>query len=109
MSASRLMIRITFPDLIGDDIKIDGTTLLSEKTVDKTYSMLNELLMDYLDEMEEEPTDEEYRETFVTLCYYLMLREMETLRLLPAQEESFKDRLASGKRIQKLPRRKKGE
>src|SRR5437660_887969 len=92
LAASKIVIRLMLSNLPGE-VEIDGPTLLTEKMISKAYNVLNDLLMDMIDDAE--ITDEEFRELFIQLCYYLMLQEMQTLHLLPLSEQSFKERLES--------------
>jgi hypothetical protein len=83
-----------------------GDPLLTNELVNEAWHTLNALIMDALDEQGEEIEDEHFRELFIELCYWLLLREMSILRLMPQWERNFKDSLARGKRIQRLPKRR---
>lgn len=87
--------------------RVQDPTLITDELVNEAWHLLNDFIMDMVDEQELEPTDEQFRELVIELCYRLIYREMTVLIDLPVWEENWKDRLAKGKRIQELPRRKK--
>ncbi len=92
---------------IAATVDVEDPTLITDNLVNQAWDMMNAFIMDILDDLElEDITDERFREIFIELCFKLAYREMTTLRLLPVWEQNFKERLASGKRIQRLPRRK---
>jgi len=92
-------------------VDVDDPTLIDEGRIKQAWDMMSEFIMDMIDDLGigEEITDERFRELFIEVCYRLIYREMCTLQLLPIWERNFKDRLAKGKRIQRLPRRKGDE
>ena len=85
-------------------MEVDDPVLIDDTLVKQAWDLLGSFLMDTLDELEPDATDERFREVFIEVCYKLIYREMTTLHLLPIWEQNFKERLASGKRIQRLPR-----
>jgi hypothetical protein len=60
--------------------------------------MLSDFVIDMLDNLGEEVTDERFREIFVEICYRLVYREMAMLHLMPYWEQNFKERLGTRKR-----------
>ena len=93
---------------LGTRVDVSDPTLVTDQHVNEAWAMMSEFVMDMVDDLGigEEVTDEHFRELFIEVCYKLIYREMCTLQLLPIWEKNFKDRLAKGKRIQKLPHRK---
>lgn len=55
-------------------------------------------LIDVVDKVIPDITDEQYRELFIELCYKLVYREMTTLQLLPEWEKRFKEDLGTRRR-----------
>jgi hypothetical protein len=88
-------------------VKVDPT-LISDKWLDQAWNMMNEFMMDMLDELEPDITDEEYRARFIEVCYRLIYREMFTLHVMPHWEKADLERLGTKKRGPGGPNRKKG-
>jgi hypothetical protein len=72
---------------IATSVEVNNPTLISNKRLDQAYSLLSDFVMDALDELQEEVTDERFREIFIEICYRLVFREMLTLHYLPRWEE----------------------
>jgi len=62
-------------------------------------------VMDVIDALQIEATDEKFREIFIEICYMLVFREMKTLHLLPFAEQLFQYDLTRKRRS----KRSKGE
>jgi hypothetical protein len=91
----------------GTDFGDVDPTFIDDKHLGQAWNMLNAFIMDMLDRKGEEVTDERFREIFIEMCYYLILREMRTLKLMPVREKNFANRLTEGKSVRKPPRRRK--
>ncbi len=72
--------------------------LISDKLLDEAWNTMNDFVIDALDRAGIEPTDEEFREIFVEICYRLIYREMFTLLVAPHWEKADLERLGTGKR-----------
>jgi hypothetical protein len=82
----------------GGIVKVQDPTLLTDEIMDQAYALLDSFLMDVVDELAPDITDEEYREQFIHMCYMLIYREVTTLTLLRGWEEGWKERLGTRKR-----------
>jgi hypothetical protein len=117
-----VQLRYTMPDVANkprfgleltlsrhaDHVGIDDPTLISDQLLDLAWIAMNEVIMDILDSLGEEPTDEEYRARFLEVCYRLIYREMFTLHTMPNWEKAAINRLGTRERGTNAPRRKKG-
>jgi hypothetical protein len=83
---------------LGTHINVEDPGLIPDKLLDEAWSMLSDFVIDMLDELGVEPTDEEYRAYFLEVCYRLVYREMTTLYNFPIREDAWKDRLGTNKR-----------
>lgn len=92
----------------GSEITVKDPVFFTEKQIADAWNMMNAFMMDTLDTAQIEATDEDFREAFIELCYYLILREMRTLFSFPRGEEAAMDAIKKGKRYYG-PRRPKGE
>ena len=77
---------------------MEDPTFVSEALLDQAWNMMNAFVMDLLDELGEEVTDERFREIFVEICYRLIYREMFTLHVMPQWEQRDMERLGTSKR-----------
>lgn len=93
----RFALRLTL-SRIGGEIEVDLPSLIDDKQLSQAWNMMNAFVMDMLDDLGEEVTDERFRELFVELCYMLIYREMSTLHYLPIWEQGWKERLGTRKR-----------
>jgi hypothetical protein len=93
----------------GSTIDVDEPTLVSEAMVDQAHSLIDNFLMDEMDKLEPDITDEAYRERFIELLYYVVYREVVTLRMLPMREWAAMSSIKKGKRYYGPPKRRKGE
>src|SRR2546421_11834380 len=91
---------------LTEHITVDEPTLISDQMLDEAWHTMNACIMDILDSLGEEPTDERFREIFIEVGYRLIFREMFTLNLMPGWEENWKERLGTKKKGP--PIRKKG-
>lgn len=80
---------------IGARIGIEDPALIPDKLLDQAWNLMSNFVMDMLDELGEEVTDERYREIFLEICYRLIIREITTLYSLPILEESWKENLGT--------------
>jgi len=78
--------------------------LIPDKLLDQAWNMISDFVIDVLDELEPDATDERYREAFIEICYRLIFREMFTLNTMPKWEKSDLARLGTrqtGARVRK--------
>jgi hypothetical protein len=94
---------------IGPEVEVDDPSLVTDKLVNQAYSMVGTFLMDALDDLEPDITDERFRELFVELLYKLIYKEMTILHLLPFREEIAMQAIKEGKRYYGPPKRRKGD
>src|SRR5207302_2257403 len=80
---------------LAQTVDVEDPGLIPDKLLDEAWSLLSDFVIDMLDELGVEPTDEEYRAYFLEVCYRLIYREMTTLCNLPVREEAWKDRLGT--------------
>src|SRR5436189_5192876 len=80
---------------IATHFDVEDPALISDELLDEAWSMLSDFVMDMLDDLGEEVTDERFREIFLEVCYRLVYKEMSTLFYLPIHEKNFKDRLGT--------------
>jgi hypothetical protein len=92
----------------GGRVDINDPTLISNAILDQAWNMMNEFVMDTLDKLGEELTDEEYRARFIEICYRLIYREMFTLFIMPYWEKSDLERLGTRKTGVRMTRKKLG-
>jgi hypothetical protein len=83
---------------LSQSVSVEDPALISDQMLDQAWYTMNECIMDILDELEEEPTDERFREIFIEVCYRLCFREMFTLNVMPGWEQNWKERLGTKKR-----------
>lgn len=82
----------------GTRFNVIDPTLINDKLIGQAWNMMNEFIIDMLDDLKLEVTDEDFREIFIEICYWLIVREMKTLRLMPSWEQVFKENLGTRKR-----------
>src|SRR5437588_2947485 len=85
---------------------LEDPAILNDKLINEAWGMVSDFVIDALDELGIEATDEGFRETFLELCYFLIMREMTTLNAMPIWEQNFKERVGTRKRG---PRKRKGD
>src|SRR5436189_5718441 len=83
---------------------VEDPGLIPDKLLDEAWEMLSDFVIDMLDDLGEEVTDERYREIFLEVCYRLVYREMTTLYNFPNREQAWKDRLGTNKRGPRVER-----
>jgi hypothetical protein len=83
---------------LSEQVSVENPGLVTDELLDQAWNTMNECIMDILDELGEEPTDEHFREIFIEVCYRLIFREMFTLNTMPRWEESWKERLGTKKK-----------
>ena len=91
---------------LSESVSVKDPALISDELLDQAWDTMNACIMDILDSLGEEPTDERFREIFIEVCYRLIFREMFTLNILPKWEQSDLERLGTSKRGVRL--KKKG-
>lgn len=79
-------------------VKVEDPAILTDQIMDRAYQLLDSYLMDIIDEVAPDITDEQYREHFIHLCYKLVYREMTTLTYFPGWEQAWKARLGTRER-----------
>ena len=89
-------------------VDVDDPTLISDEVLDQAWNMVSDFVIDTLDSLGEEVTDEEYRARFLEVCYRLIYREMFTLFTMPGWEKAWQNRLGTRERGPGGPKRKKG-
>lgn len=87
---------------LSETVSVENPALISDQILDHAWNTMNACIMDILDELGEEPTDERFREIFVEVCYRLVFREMFTLNVMPRWEQNWKERLGTPKRGTRL-------
>jgi hypothetical protein len=92
----------------GSEIAVPHPTFFTAEQIADAWNMMNVFMMDTLDESQLDVDDETFREMFIELCYYLILREMRTLFSMPRGEKAAMDAIKEGKRYYG-PRLPKGE
>jgi len=92
----RFKLELTLSEM-GRRVDTSDPTLINEKFIKQAWNMMNAFVMDMIDDLKLEVTDEEFRTMFIEVCYKLIYREMCTLRLLPHWERNFAERLARKK------------
>jgi len=100
----RFMLRLGLSRLT-DHVDIEDPTLISEEVLDQAWHMVSDFVIDTLDDLGEEVTDEEYRARFLEVCYRLIYREMFTLHVMPRWEKSDMERLGTPKRGPRTPKK----
>lgn len=103
----RFKLELNFSKLTGH-VSIEDPTLISDVWLDKAWNLMNDFMMDMLDELEPDISDEDYRARFLEVCYRLIYREMFTLNVAPGWEKSDLERLGTRKVGPPGPNRKKG-
>lgn len=83
---------------LSKSVSIEDPTLISDQMLDQAWNAMNACIMDILDSLSEEPTDERFREIFIEVCYRLIFREMFTLNVMPRWEEDWLERLGTPKK-----------
>jgi hypothetical protein len=90
----------------GHRVKVQDPTILTDKIMDQAWGMVSDFVIDMLDDLKLEVTDEQFREIFIETCYHLVYREMRTLQHLPIWEQGWKERLGTRKRGARVSSRK---
>ena len=83
---------------LSESVSVEDPALISDQMLDEAWDTMNGCIMDILDSLGEEPTDERFREIFIEVCYRLIFREMFTLNVMPGWEENWKERLGTKKK-----------
>jgi hypothetical protein len=83
---------------LAEELEIADPALISDKRLGQAWQLLTDFVIDMIDELGEEPTDERFRELYLEICYRLIYREMTALRYLPGWEKLWKHNLETGKR-----------
>lgn len=78
-------------------ITIEDPTLINDTVLDMAWGLMSDFVMDMFDAKGIEPTDEQFREILVEICFRVIYREMFTLFVMPDWEKSWKERLGTGK------------
>lgn len=85
-------------------VTVDDPILLTTEIMDQAWSMMDAFVMDLVDKLVPDVSDERFRELFIEVCYKLIYREMTTLHLLPIWDENWKNRLGTNKRGPRVKR-----
>lgn len=91
MSAFKLELILS---RLADSVSVEDSPI-SDQLLDQAWQTMSDCIIDILDSLGEEPTDERFREIFIETCYRLIFREMFTLNAMPVWEESWKERLGT--------------
>ena len=93
---------------LGEHVTVDDPTLIPDKMLDQAWQLMSDFVIDMLDELGEEVTDEEYRIRFLEVIYRLAYREMFMLNVAPQWEKVDIENLGTRRRGPPGPNRKKG-
>jgi hypothetical protein len=88
---------------MGHGFKVKGPSLLTDQLVNEAWGVMKDFVIDMLDNLGVEVTDEEFRAILTELLYYIIYREMTMLYLFPVWEQNFAEALAKGKRVKEPP------
>jgi hypothetical protein len=105
-SGFKFEVNLRISRLTGQ-VTVQEPGLISDQILDKAWQLMNDFVIDVLDELGVEPTDEQEREVFCEICYRILYREMFALLIAPHWEQSWQDRLGTNKRGPHV--RRKGE
>jgi len=83
---------------IGAHVDVEEPGFISDKVLDEAWAMMSDFVIDMLDDLGEEVTDERFREIFIEVCYRIVYREMTMLHYLPVWEQAWKARLGTRER-----------
>lgn len=96
----RYILELSF-SRTGTGVRVKDPTLIPAEMVGQAWDMMNAFIMDMIDGLQLEATDELFRELFIEMCYRLVYREMCTLKLMPIWEQLFKHDLEHPRKSRK--------